>query len=100
MSDYDMNIHSSRRAEDWNNFFWKTWGANLNSIDYETMFGWFANAMMAMHDSIHNNEIKKLEKALDEARNLIDDLWEKEPEKIEMLDLIQEYLKQNPMEGE
>ncbi len=28
--------------------------------DFGYVVGWFANAMMAMHDSIHNNEIKLL----------------------------------------
>jgi hypothetical protein len=49
MSDYDMSIHSSTDAREWTDFFFKTY-PNCN-VDREAMFGWFANAMMAMHDN-------------------------------------------------
>jgi hypothetical protein len=47
MSDYDMSIHSSTDAREWTDFFFKT-HPNCN-VDRETMFGWFANAMIAMY---------------------------------------------------
>ena len=49
MSDYDMSIHSSTDAREWTDFFFKT-HPNCN-VDKETMYSWFANAMMAMHDN-------------------------------------------------
>ena len=62
MSDYDMSIHTNRDAKEWAKFFMGTWKNKLNEIDEETMLSWFANAMMAMHDSLYNNEFKNLEK--------------------------------------
>jgi len=49
MSDYDMRIHSSTDAREWTDFFFKTY-PNCN-VDREAMFGWFANAMIAMYDN-------------------------------------------------
>jgi hypothetical protein len=49
MSDYDMSIHSSTDAREWTDFFFET-HPNCN-VDREAMFGWFANAMMAMYDN-------------------------------------------------
>ena len=55
MSDYDRNIHHNPDAAAWAKFFIKTieeqqW--TINDIDEGLMVGWFANAMMAMHDSL------------------------------------------------
>lgn len=63
MSDYDRKIHDSRSAKDWAEFFGKTYEKNnwffgcdkgvwTKEEVEELMLGWFANAMMAMHDSI------------------------------------------------
>lgn len=53
MSDYDMSIHSNPDARVWAKFFMETWaGKDKNTIDEGDMIGWFANAMMAMHDHI------------------------------------------------
>jgi len=54
MSDYDMKIHSNPDAQAWAKFFIQTkekasW--QIEDIDESLMLGWFANAMMAMHDS-------------------------------------------------
>jgi hypothetical protein len=54
MIDYDMKIHSNPKAQAWAKFFIQTkekasW--RLEDIDEALMLGWFANAMMAMHDS-------------------------------------------------
>jgi hypothetical protein len=52
--DYDRNIHTNPDARAWARFFMETWRASAGqmSIDEETLHGWFANAMMAMHDHL------------------------------------------------
>ena len=48
MTDYDMSIHKNPDAAAWAKFFMER---NPNcGIDEDVMIGWFANAMMAMHD--------------------------------------------------
>lgn len=50
MSDYDMSIHKNPDAAAWAKFFMER---NPNcGIDEDVMIGWFANAMMAMHDHL------------------------------------------------
>jgi hypothetical protein len=51
-SEYDMSIHSNPDPDAWAEFFLKTWPDGCN--DRDTMAGWFANAMMAKHDSDNN----------------------------------------------
>ena len=56
---YDMNIHSNPDAMAWAKFFMDTWKRNkweLEEIDEGLMMGWFANAMMAMHDHIYQTK--------------------------------------------
>lgn len=48
--DYDMSIHSNPDAAAWAKFYIETWPDGCD--DEETMIGWFANAMMAMADSM------------------------------------------------
>jgi len=48
---YDMSIHSNPSASAWTKFF-REHNPECN-IDDDVMFGWFANAMMAMHDHIY-----------------------------------------------
>jgi hypothetical protein len=50
MTDYDMSIHTNPDARAWAAFFIKTFPNS--TVDEETMATWFANAMMAMHDSM------------------------------------------------
>ena len=58
MSDYDMSIHTNPDARAWSEFYIKTrdeFEAKNPGVRYDDevmMFGWFANAMMAMHDHI------------------------------------------------
>ncbi len=61
MSDYDMSIHTNPSAEAWARFYVESrikWEAAhpeafLQRFDDEdNMLGWFANAMMAMHDHL------------------------------------------------
>lgn len=48
--EYDLSIHTNPSAKAWANFFTNT-HPNCG-VDNDTMIGWFANAMMAMHDHI------------------------------------------------
>jgi hypothetical protein len=48
--DYDRSIHSNPDAAAWADFFVATFPGLADKRD--TMLGWFANAMMAMHDSV------------------------------------------------
>jgi hypothetical protein len=48
--DYDRAIHNNPHADAWADFFVSTFPGLREHR--ETMLGWFANAMMAMHDSI------------------------------------------------
>ncbi len=48
--DYDMSIHTNPDAQAWAKFFLET---NPDcGLDEGAMIGWFANAMMAMHDHL------------------------------------------------
>lgn len=68
MSDYDKSIHSSRDAVAWAKFFVETMNNHKDNdrlvdelvLDEGFMIGWFANAMMAMYDSMYNKEIAEL----------------------------------------
>ena len=51
MVDYDMSIHTNPSAEAWTQFFREN-HPDCNVPD-DVMLGWFANAMMAMHDHLH-----------------------------------------------
>jgi hypothetical protein len=62
MSDYDKNIHFSPDAKVWADFFMRTkkeqnW--KIEDIDEGLMLGWFANAMMAMHDYLTTRQAIK-----------------------------------------
>ena len=48
--DYDRSIHSNRDAKAWADFFVATYPGLADKHDI--MLTWFANAMMAMHDSL------------------------------------------------
>jgi len=53
--DYDMSIHTNPNAREWSKLFMKIvqdQELSLDDIDEEFMMGWFANAMMAMHDHL------------------------------------------------
>jgi len=50
MSDYDMSIHTNPSALAWVKFFREN-NPDCN-VDDDIMLGWFANAMMAMHDHL------------------------------------------------
>lgn len=48
MTDYDHSIHTNPKADAWVKFF-RECNPDCNVPD-DIMIGWFANAMMAMHD--------------------------------------------------
>jgi hypothetical protein len=50
MSDYDMSTHTNPDAMAWTKLF-REKNPDCNVPD-DIMLGWFANAMMAMHDHI------------------------------------------------
>ena len=55
MTDYDKRIHSNPDAQAWAKFFITTMKEKewcIDDIDESLMTGWFANAMMAMHDHV------------------------------------------------
>jgi hypothetical protein len=54
MTDYDMSIHTNPDASAWAKFFCETTEHMDRSAfrDEGYMTGWFANAMMAMHDHL------------------------------------------------
>jgi hypothetical protein len=59
MSDYDMSIHTNPDAMAWTKFFRETW-PDCNVPD-DVMHGWFANAMMAMHDHLKGQGVTVLD---------------------------------------
>ena len=87
MSDYDMSIHGNPDAKAWAEFFIKTKNEHKDyPIDLEIMIGWFANAMMAMHDHIYNKEdIKNSEQKI---HSLESELKKAQDENKEMRDAI------------
>ena len=57
----DLVKKQSRDGAEWAKYFIDMHGDKLNGIDEDDMRGWFCNAMMSVHDSLYNNEIKTLE---------------------------------------
>lgn len=57
--DYDRSIHSNPDAQAWAKLFMESKAKNnwtMEQIDESLMIGWFANAMMAMHDHIYQTK--------------------------------------------
>lgn len=79
MSDYDLSIHRNPDAQAWAKFFMESFNKNPNFIvDEEIMTGWFANAMMAMHDHLlgikfHNGD--HIQNELDNEKTKCEDLF-------------------------
>ena len=67
----DLVKSQSRSAALWARSFMNGFCNDLSKIDEGLMLGWFANAMMAMHDSIYNNEIKLLRQKEDKLKSLL-----------------------------
>jgi hypothetical protein len=69
--DYDMSIHTNPDAAAWAKFFMESKNKNGWEVDEEVMRGWFANAMMAMHDFMENKR-RKTETKMPAAENGFD----------------------------
>lgn len=57
--DHDLSIHQNPDAQAWAKFFIET-TKNMNRDSFRDegyMIGWFANAMMAMHDHLMNIKV-------------------------------------------
>jgi hypothetical protein len=63
MTDYDMSIHTNPDAMAWAKFYcesrdtFEAKNPGKRFDDEDNMLGWFANAMMAMHDSIKGGPV-------------------------------------------
>lgn len=63
MAEYDMSIHTNPDALAWAKFYIETRDGfeaknpGQRYDDEDMMFGWFANAMMAMHDHIKGGPV-------------------------------------------
>ena len=63
MTDYDMSIHTNPDAQAWAKFFIET-TKNMDRDSFRDegyMIGWFANAMMAMHDHLTGQGVTVLD---------------------------------------
>ena len=63
MTDYDMSIHTNPDAQAWAKFFIET-AKNMDRDSFRDegyMIGWFANAMMAMHDHLTGQGVTVLD---------------------------------------
>lgn len=69
---YDMSIHSNSSALAWTTFF-REHNPECN-LDDNVMLGWFANAMMAMHDHIYQST--QPEQTEQEIETLVRDFFE------------------------
>jgi hypothetical protein len=63
---YDMSIHSNTDPSAWAKFYCES----NKAADFDMMLGWFANAMMAIHDSMSADK-----NAAPEDQHLLDDGW-------------------------
>lgn len=73
------------REYSFNDWFEETYGGFLRKKEY------FTPCLNAWE--YQQKEIDSLKAELKESNNLINNLWENEPEKTKMLDMIQEFLK-------
>ena len=64
MTQYDTSIHQNPSAEAWTRFFYEHY-PDCN-VELDVMLGWFANAMMAMHDHLKSKEIEPLQQVCEE----------------------------------
>ena len=63
MADYDMSIHTNPDASAWAKFYVECrdqYQGDERFDDEDNMIGWFANAMMAMHDYIKGQSVQVL----------------------------------------
>ena len=63
MSDYDMSIHTNPDASAWAKFYVETKAKSADPASFDdesNILGWFANAMMAMHDHLTGQKVTVL----------------------------------------
>ena len=70
---YDMTIHDNPDALAWTRFFMETHPSC--NVDDQTMFGWFANAMRAMHDHTCRNTSPPKREPLEPAQYWVETSW-------------------------
>jgi len=61
MTDYDMSIHTNPDAAAWAKFYVECrdqYKGEGRFDDGDNMLGWFANAMMAMHDHLTGQRVQ------------------------------------------
>lgn len=64
MTEYDMSIHTNPDARAWAKFYTESrakYDGKDNFDNEENMIGWFANAMMAMHDHVTGQGVTVLD---------------------------------------
>jgi hypothetical protein len=64
MHEYDMSIHTNPDAVVWAKFYSERRAASKDPANFdseENMVGWFANAMMAMHDYLTGQSVTVLD---------------------------------------
>jgi predicted amino acid-binding ACT domain protein len=69
MGDYDRSIHNNPDAQAWAKFFIDTLAEqswHIEDIDEALMIGWFANAMMAMHDHTKRKWVELTDDEIDQ----------------------------------
>lgn len=81
--DYDRSIHTNPSADAWADFFVATYPGLADKHD--VMRGWFANAMMAMHDSIKGPANGEMAEAMLKAKPAEPERPKGEPVTIEKL---------------
>ena len=87
--DYDRSIHSNPDASVWAKFFMECKEKNsweIKDIDEGLMIGWFANAMMAMHDNIYQTKT-----VIEKTTNI-----RNQPESITAKDIMIDMLQEKP----
>jgi len=65
VTSYDAEIHSNPSGQVWAKYFMECKEKNnltIDDIDEALMTGWFCNAMMAMHDHLHQSKDASLER--------------------------------------
>ena len=67
----DLVKTQDRDAQKWAQSFIETVARKGLQVDESLMIGWFSNSMMAMHDSLYNDEIDVLNRKISKLKELI-----------------------------
>ena len=82
---YDKSIHDNPDAQAWAKFFMATVKEKewcIDDIDENLMLGWFANAMMAMHDHVKREWVG----LTDEEKENFENMWDVGPLQVEAIE--------------